>query len=477
MPIFVASALVPKNNGTFFVVEDTYLRGGFQVRPTLVSRDELDAINRKAGMVVYVEENQTLYTLGGDLQTWSVFKPEPAAHSHAAAGTSQAGYMSATDKTKLDGIAAGANNYAHPTGDGNLHVPATGTTNAGKVLTAGATAGSISWQTPAAAGVTSVSANAPIVSSGGTAPILSMPAASSSQNGYLSSSDWVTFNNKGNGSVTSVTGNGCISVANGSTTPSISIADATTSASGAMSAADKTKLNGIAAGATAYSHPSGDGNLHVPATGTTNNGKVLTAGATAGSVSWQTPAAAGVTSVGGTGSVNGLTLTGTVTSTGSITLGGSITSVATSGNFQMNSLGVGTPAAGTAGDIRATGDVTAYYSDGRLKDVVKTIDGALNRVRSLRGILYTNNALAHSFGYTSNELQVGLVAQEVQQILPEAVKPAPFDIAQDEDGSEYSKSGQNYLTVKYERLVPLLVEAIKEQQTQIEELKALLHTR
>lgn len=48
-------------------------------------------------------------------------------------------------KTKLDGIAAGANNYSHPTGDGNLHVPATGTGSLGKFLRAGATAASIAW--------------------------------------------------------------------------------------------------------------------------------------------------------------------------------------------------------------------------------------------------------------------------------------------------------------------------------------------
>ncbi|OMD29154.1 hypothetical protein BJP48_18865 [Paenibacillus odorifer] len=49
------------------------------------------------------------------------------------------------EKTKLAGIATGANNYTHPTGDGNQHVPATGTSNNGKVLKAGATAGSSSW--------------------------------------------------------------------------------------------------------------------------------------------------------------------------------------------------------------------------------------------------------------------------------------------------------------------------------------------
>jgi len=54
--------------------------------------------------------------------------------------------MSTEDKIKLTNIAENANNYLHPTGDGNLHVPETGTTNNGKVLKAGGTAGSISWE-------------------------------------------------------------------------------------------------------------------------------------------------------------------------------------------------------------------------------------------------------------------------------------------------------------------------------------------
>ena len=60
-------------------------------------------------------------------------------------GLSSNDYTSA-EKTKLAGIAVGATNYVHPTGDGNLHVPATGTTSGGEVLTAGSTPGSISWQ-------------------------------------------------------------------------------------------------------------------------------------------------------------------------------------------------------------------------------------------------------------------------------------------------------------------------------------------
>lgn len=70
------------------------------------------------------------------------------------ATTSVAGTMSAADKTKLDGIATGATNYVHPTTDGSLHVPATSTTNNGKFLKAGATAGSIAWASLATSDIT-----------------------------------------------------------------------------------------------------------------------------------------------------------------------------------------------------------------------------------------------------------------------------------------------------------------------------------
>ena len=67
--------------------------------------------------------------------------------TYGAVTTTVDGLMIAFDKTKLDGVETNANNYVHPTNDGNLHVPATGTTNSGKVLTAGSTAGSMSWTT------------------------------------------------------------------------------------------------------------------------------------------------------------------------------------------------------------------------------------------------------------------------------------------------------------------------------------------
>ncbi|MDQ6531282.1 tail fiber domain-containing protein [Flavobacterium sp. LHD-85] len=122
--------------------------------------------------------------------------------------------------------------------------------------------------------------------------------------------------------------------------------------------------------------------------------------------------------------------------------------------------------------IVATGDITAYYSDERLKTRKGNITNAIDKVKTLNGFYYKNNRLAKSFGYKSTDLQIGLSAQEVQAILPEVVTTAPFDRKVTEEGEEVSKSGENYLTVNYAKLVPLLVEAIKEQQAQIDYLLA-----
>jgi hypothetical protein len=76
--------------------------------------------------------------------------------------------------------------------------------------------------------------------------------------------------------------------------------------------------------------------------------------------------------------------------------------------------------------------------------------------------------LAKSYGLDREQDVVGLFADEVESVLPEAVKLAPFD--RDEQGQ--SKSGENFKTIQYEKLVPLLVEAIKEQQTIIDQQQA-----
>ena len=120
-----------------------------------------------------------------------------------------------------------------------------------------------------------------------------------------------------------------------------------------------------------------------------------------------------------------------------------------------------------SGAITATGDITAFSSDARLKGDIQTITNALSKVKLITGITYRHNDLAKSFGYTDENRFAGVLAQEVEAVLPEVVVPAPFDIA--DDGT--SKSGENYKTVKYEKIVSLLIEAIKELSTQVESMK------
>ena len=127
-----------------------------------------------------------------------------------------------------------------------------------------------------------------------------------------------------------------------------------------------------------------------------------------------------------------------------------------SSNAVLNSLGVGTSPSGVSGEIRATNNITAYYSDERLKTNLGNIPNALEKVNSLNGFYHEANELAQSLGYEKVR-EVGVSAQEVQSVLPEVVAPAPID--------------DKYLTVRYERLVPLLIEAIKELNEKVEQLQ------
>ena len=123
------------------------------------------------------------------------------------------------------------------------------------------------------------------------------------------------------------------------------------------------------------------------------------------------------------------------------------------------------------GEVRASAAVSSYYSDIRLKTDIKKIENALDKVDALTGFFYKNNDLAKSFGFNTDEEQIGISAQDVKKIIPHAVKPAPFDIDTSERGVEKSKTGENYLTVQYERIVPLLIEAIKELRQEVKTLK------
>jgi hypothetical protein len=92
-----------------------------------------------------------------------------------------------------------------------------------------------------------------------------------------------------------------------------------------------------------------------------------------------------------------------------------------------------------------------------LKTNFEPIENAVDKVSKLNGFTYNFNEIGEELGFDTSLRHAGVSAQEVQAVLPEAVCPAP---ASDE-----------YLTVKYDKLVPLLIEAIKELKAEIEELK------
>ena len=129
---------------------------------------------------------------------------------------------------------------------------------------------------------------------------------------------------------------------------------------------------------------------------------------------------------------------------------------------QISSIGVGTAASGTAGEIRATNNVTAYYSsDKQFKENVKDIENALDKVNVIGGkeFDWTDAYIAEKGGedgYFVQKQDFGVIAQDVQAVFPKAVRAR-------EDGS---------LAVDYSKLVALAFAAICELQMEIKELKA-----
>ncbi len=143
----------------------------------------------------------------------------------------------------------------------------------------------------------------------------------------------------------------------------------------------------------------------------------------------------GVTSIATSNGISG----GTITSTGTLSLSGTYT-----GTWAVT------------GAITATGEVTAYYSDANLKKDIVEITNPIEKVMSLRGVTFRPNETALALGITDKE-EVGVIAQEVEAVLPQLVTPSAF---------------AGYKTVKYDKLTALLLEAVKAQQLQIDALRA-----
>jgi len=111
------------------------------------------------------------------------------------------------------------------------------------------------------------------------------------------------------------------------------------------------------------------------------------------------------------------------------------------------------------GDLHVEGDVVAYsttISDKRLKDNVKPLESSLDKVMNLEGVEYVWNN-----GSRKGQKDIGFIAQEVENIIPEIVREKKVIFDEEE----------KYKTVDYEKITAVLVEAVKELKSEIEVLK------
>jgi hypothetical protein len=122
-------------------------------------------------------------------------------------------------------------------------------------------------------------------------------------------------------------------------------------------------------------------------------------------------------------------------------------------NVRFKSIGVGVNATGTDGEIIATNDITAFHSsDKRLKTNIQTIQDPLTKLQKIGGYTFDWIPIQGIHSNTGND--VGVIAQEIEEILPEVT----------------TTRDNGYKAVRYEKLTPLLIECIKSQQSQIDEL-------
>jgi len=448
-----------------------------------------------------------------------------ADHGHTAATQSDAGFMSSADKTKLDGIAASANNYSLPTASSTVLGGIKVGTNLS--ISSGVLSSSDTWET-------NTNARAGIVASGAGQVNKVWKTDASGNPAWRDDADTNTWRPLGTGASDAAAGNHTHSAA-------------TTSADGFMSSADKTKLDGIAASANNYSLPAGSSTVRGGfKIGYTENGKNYPVEVSSEqmfvNVPWvnteysnATTSASGLMSstdktklngiatgadlyigwnfvdtnnaatridtqeyfkiagatISGTGTVQdpyivntpdtnttytadgnyGMTLNGTAFGLEDDRRRNSTTADIYTGNthdytFYDADIGIRWYTAGAEemrleddGDLHVDGDVVAFsatVSDARLKDDVETIENATEKVKQLRGVEYTWNK-----GGREGQREIGVIAQEVEKVVPEIVHEKKLPFIGDE----------TYKTVDYEKLVALLIESNKELAARVETLE------
>lgn len=187
-----------------------------------------------------------------------------------------------------------------------------------------------------------------------------------------------------------------------------------------------------------YNGSSSEKLLSIPASTTITNGQLLIGDGVTNSFD--------VASLAGT--TNRISVT---TGAGTLTLSAP-QDIATTSNVTFGSILVGTATSASTGQVKASGDIIAFASsDINLKVNVEPISNALDKVLQLNGVVFDWNETAKSV-YNFEGKDTGVIAQEVAQVLPEVVTTR-------DDG---------FMAVKYEKMIGLLIEAIKELNSKVE---------
>ena len=155
----------------------------------------------------------------------------------------------------------------------------------------------------------------------------------------------------------------------------------------------------------------------------------------------------------GSGTISGGSISGSSLSVGS----GSISGGAISGSSLYTSGSI------DVYQVSARDDIIAFASDIRLKTNIKPIKNALDKVLTLNGFTYNFNDIGKELGFDTTVRHAGVSAQQVQAVLPEVIAAAP--------------ANNEYITVKYEKLTALLIEAVKELSQKVDQLQQKLNDK
>jgi len=230
----------------------------------------------------------------------------------------------------------------------------------------------------------------------------------------------------------------------GLTNNAITIAGTSTSLGGTITAAQIGNAIGAISGSSqVFSNVSGDITIDSSGVATIANNSVLLGTDTVGSYVASLVAGTGITLTNNSGE----------SATPTIAIAQAIS---TTSNVQFGSLGIGMAASGTTGRIDATNDIVAFSSsDKRFKNNLKPIEKALEKIEEVGGYEFDwNEQLKSEHGYEGHD--IGVIAQEIEAIAPELVQTR-------ENG---------YKAVKYDKIIPILIQAIKELSAKVKELES-----